>query len=108
MVDFLINEKWTLFDVVFLYFLPALPFKLDKIVGSLAKKCSPVSGRVIISHSQGRKVLEQQLQQYPDIVVSDLPGQTNLQRVAAAHSFDVAEFVDKPALYLVVLICSGA
>ncbi|XLU20350.1 hypothetical protein S245_056416, partial [Arachis hypogaea] len=40
-------------DVVFLYFLPALPFKLDEILGSLAKKCSP-GGQVIISHPQGR------------------------------------------------------
>ncbi|XP_052111236.1 uncharacterized protein LOC107470279 isoform X3 [Arachis duranensis] len=37
-----VPEKWAPLDVVFLYFLPALPFKLDEILGSLAKKCSPV------------------------------------------------------------------
>ncbi|KAK7259585.1 hypothetical protein RIF29_25194 [Crotalaria pallida] len=100
-----VPERWTPLDVVFLYFLPALPFKLDEILGALAKKCSP-GGRVIISHPQGREVLEQQRQQYPDIVVSDLPDKTNLQMVAAARSFDVAEFVDEPGFYLVVLVCS--
>lgn len=36
-----VPETWAPLDVVFLYFLPALPFKLDNILGSLAKKCSP-------------------------------------------------------------------
>ncbi|BAT85366.1 uncharacterized protein LOC124826611 [Vigna umbellata] len=100
-----VPEKWAPFDAVFLYFLPALPFKLDQILGSLAGKCAP-GGRVIISHPKGREVLEQQRQQYPDVVVSDIPDKTYLQSVAAAHSFDVAEFVDEPGLYLAVLICS--
>ncbi|XLU34797.1 hypothetical protein S245_070863, partial [Arachis hypogaea] len=33
-------KKWAPLDVAFLYFLPALSFKLDAILGSLAKKCS--------------------------------------------------------------------
>jgi hypothetical protein len=37
----IVPEKWSPFDVVFLYFLPALPFKLEDILGSLAPKCSP-------------------------------------------------------------------
>lgn len=102
-----VPEKWAPFDVVFLYFLPALPFGLDQVLGSLAGKCAP-GGRVIISHPKGREVLEQQRQQYPEIVVSDLPDKTHLHSVATAHSFDVAEFVDEPDLYLAVLICSRA
>ncbi|RDX94866.1 hypothetical protein CR513_22702, partial [Mucuna pruriens] len=102
-----VPEKWAPFDAVFLYFLPALPFNLDQVLGSLAAKCAP-GGRVIISHSKGREVLEQQRQQYPEVVVSDLPDKTYLQSVAAAHSFDVAEFVDEPGLYLAVLICTRA
>ncbi|MED6182364.1 hypothetical protein PIB30_027732 [Stylosanthes scabra] len=102
-----VPEKWAPLDIVFLYFLPALPFKLDEILGSLAKKCSP-GGRVIISHPQGRLVLEQQRKQYPEVVVSDLPDKTILQIVADAHSFDLAEFVDEHDLYLAVLIAPGA
>lgn len=34
-------EKWAQLDVVFLYFLPALPFKLDQVFGALAKRCLP-------------------------------------------------------------------
>lgn len=34
-------EKWSSFDVVFLYFLPALPFELGQVFGSLAKRCLP-------------------------------------------------------------------
>lgn len=67
-----------------------------------------VGGRVIISHPQGRQALEQQREQYPEVVVSDLPDKTYLQTVAAANSFDVAEFVDEPSFYLAVLICSRA
>uniref|UniRef100_A0A2P2JRH4 Uncharacterized protein MANES_08G042600 n=1 Tax=Rhizophora mucronata TaxID=61149 RepID=A0A2P2JRH4_RHIMU len=36
-----VPEKWAPFDVVFLYFLPALPFSLDQVFGALAKCCSP-------------------------------------------------------------------
>jgi hypothetical protein len=36
-----VSEKWAPLDVVFLYFLPALPFKLDEVLGSLAKRFSP-------------------------------------------------------------------
>lgn len=67
-----------------------------------------VGGRVVISHPQGREVLKQQRQQHPEVVVSDLPDKKTLQKVAAAYSFDVAEFVDEPALYLAVLRCSRA
>ncbi|RYR33990.1 hypothetical protein Ahy_A10g048694 [Arachis hypogaea] len=76
---------------------------LDEILGSLAKKCSP-GGRVIISHPQGRLVLEQQRKQYSKVVVLDLPDRTSLQIVADAHSFDLAKFVDEPDFYLAVLI----
>ncbi|KAL5059501.1 hypothetical protein RYX36_031105 [Vicia faba] len=101
----IVPDTWAPFDAVFLYFLPALPFKLEDILASLAPKCSP-GGRVIVSHPQGREILKQQRQQYPEVVVSDLPDKAHLQSVAAAYSFDVAEFVDEPDFYLAVLICS--
>lgn len=59
--------------------------------------------RVVISHPQGREVLKQQQQHYPDVINSDLPEKTTLQKVAADHSFDMVEFVDEPSFYLAVL-----
>ncbi|KAJ9695575.1 hypothetical protein PVL29_010852 [Vitis rotundifolia] len=97
-----VPEKWTPFDVVFLYFLPALPFELDRIFGELAKRCLP-GARVVISHLQGREVLEQQRRQYPDVIISDLPDKMTLQKVAADHSFEMTEFVEEPGFYLAVL-----
>ncbi|GAV63979.1 hypothetical protein CFOL_v3_07497 [Cephalotus follicularis] len=97
-----VPEKWAPLDVVFIYFLPGLPFKLDQVFGMLAQRCSP-GARLVISHPQGRKVLEQQRKQFPDVVVSDLPDETALQKVAADHCFEMAEFFDEPGLYLAVL-----
>lgn len=37
----IVPHKWAPFDAVFLYFLPALPFKLEDVLGSLAPKSSP-------------------------------------------------------------------
>ena len=34
-------EKWTAFDVVYLYFLPALSSELDQVLAALAKRCLP-------------------------------------------------------------------
>ncbi|KAK4413078.1 hypothetical protein Salat_2955000 [Sesamum alatum] len=95
-------EKWTHFDVVFLYFLPALPFELDQVLAVLASRCLP-GARLVISHPGGRQILEEQQQQYSDIVVSDLPEQMTLKSTAANHSFEVVEFVDEPGFYLAVL-----
>ncbi|KAL2924120.1 Penicillin G acylase [Bienertia sinuspersici] len=97
-----VPEKWAPLDVVFLYFLPALPFKLDDIFKTLANRCSP-GASVVISHLQGRQALEQQRQQYPDIVVSDLPEKMKLEKVASEHSFRLKDFVDDSSLYLAVL-----
>lgn len=97
-----VPEKWAPLDVVFLYFLPGLPFKLDEIFKTLSSRCSP-GARVVISHLQGKQALEQQQQQYPDIIVSDLPDKMTLEKVASDHSFVVKEFVDDSGFYLAVL-----
>lgn len=102
-----VSEKWAPLDVVFLYFLPALPVKLDEVLGSLAKRCSP-GARLVISHPQGREVLEQQKKQYQDVVTSDLPDKMTLQKAAANHSFEMVEYVDEPGFYLTVLRLSDA
>ncbi|CAN0879117.1 hypothetical protein LINGRAHAP2_LOCUS12860 [Linum grandiflorum] len=100
-------EKWTSLDVVFLYFLPALPSKVDDVLDKLAKHCSP-GARVVISHPQGREKLERQRQEYPELIVSELPDEISLQEVASSRSFEVAEFVDEPGFYLAVLRFSGS
>lgn len=96
-----VPQKWTPFDVVFLYFLPALPFQLHLLFQSLAKHCLP-GARIVMSHPQGREVAEKQRQKFPEVVISDLPDEMTLQKVAADHSFQMTEFVDEPALYLAV------
>ncbi|OMO68901.1 hypothetical protein COLO4_29358 [Corchorus olitorius] len=97
-----VPEKWSPLDVVFLYFQPALPFKLDQIFEALAKRCSP-GARLVISHPQGRQVLEQQRQQFADVIIANLPDKTTLQKVAADHSFEMTDFVDEPGFYLATL-----
>ncbi|MCD7470974.1 hypothetical protein HAX54_011229 [Datura stramonium] len=97
-----VPEKWTPFDVVFLYFLPALPFELGQILEALRKRCLP-GARVVISHPQGRQAAEEQQKQYPDVVVSNLPDKMLLQNVAADHSIEVVKFVDEPGFYLAIL-----
>eukprot|EP00257_Ricinus_communis_P027697 XP_025015111.1 uncharacterized protein LOC8263224 isoform X2 [Ricinus communis] len=83
-----VPEKWAPLDVVFLYFLPVLPFKLDQVFGTLAQRCSQ-GARVIVSHLQGREVLEKQRKQYQDVIVSELPDKMTLQNVAANNSFQI-------------------
>lgn len=48
-------------------------------------------------------MLQQEQQQFSDVVVSDLPDRTTLQKVAADHSFGLTEFVDEDGFYLAVL-----
>ncbi|XP_027175744.1 uncharacterized protein LOC113775176 [Coffea eugenioides] len=95
-------EKWAPFEVVFLYFLPALPFQLGQILGTLAKHCLP-GARVVISHVQGRQMVQEQQKQYPDVVAAELPDKTTLQDVAADNTFELVKFVDEPGFYLAVL-----
>lgn len=97
-----VPEKWIPFDVVFLYFLPALPFKLDQIFGALIRRCSP-GARIVISHLGGREALDQQRKLSPDVVIADLPDKVTLESVASDHSFKMIEFVDDPGFYLAVL-----
>lgn len=97
-----VPEKWAPFDVVFLYFLPGLPFDLAQIFGALSKCCSP-GARVVISHLQGREAAELQKKDYPDVAVSELPDKMTLESISAHYSFKLGDFVDEPRFYLAVL-----
>ncbi|XP_043693493.1 uncharacterized protein LOC122643973 [Telopea speciosissima] len=97
-----VPEKWTPFDVVFLYCLPALPFELDQIFKALAARCSS-GARLVISYSQGREAVEKQKQNHSDVIVHDLPDKVTLEKVAVDHSFEITEFIDEPGFYLSVL-----
>ncbi|GJW65482.1 hypothetical protein Tco_0117366 [Tanacetum coccineum] len=87
-----VPEKWAPFDVVFLYFVPGLPFDLGQVFGALCKNLGglaasgeillfsfvdmQVSARIVISHPKGREILKQQKAEHPDAVVADLPDKT--------------------------------
>ncbi|PRQ44433.1 hypothetical protein RchiOBHm_Chr3g0479231 [Rosa chinensis] len=102
-----VPDKWAPLDVVFLYFLPAVPFNLGQVFGAVANCFSP-GARLVISHPQGRDVLEKQRQQYPDVITSDLPEKRTLKEVAAEHFFELTDYVDEQGLYLAVLKFVGA
>ncbi|KAL9237785.1 hypothetical protein vseg_012292 [Gypsophila vaccaria] len=95
-------EKWAPFDVVFLYYVPAFPFKLEETFKTLACRCTP-GARVVISHLKGRQGLEQERRKYPDNVVSNLPDKSTLESVASIHSFSMRQYIDDPNFYLAVL-----
>ncbi|KAL9259818.1 hypothetical protein AKJ16_DCAP01110 [Drosera capensis] len=97
-----VPEGWAPFDAVFLYFLPAMPFELDEVLAVLSARCSP-GARVVISHLQGKQLLERQRQQYPDVVVSGLPDMGTSEKIGAKHSFVLKEFEDELGFYLAVL-----
>ncbi|XP_047317328.1 uncharacterized protein LOC124920810 [Impatiens glandulifera] len=102
-----VPSKWESFDVVFLYFLPASPLKLDQILQTISSRCSP-GARIVISHPQGREALEEQRRQNPDVIVSQLPDKGTVEKVAGSCSFEMSEFVDEPGLYLAVLKFSSS
>lgn len=59
--------------------------------------------RVVISDLQGREGVKRQMDDHPDVVTSDLPHRSDLEKVAAHHSLEICEFVDDPNFYLAVL-----
>ncbi|XP_065857368.1 uncharacterized protein [Euphorbia lathyris] len=99
-----VPEKWGPLDVVFLYFVPALAIELDEVFGKLAKHCLKKGGRVVISQTEGRQVLEQQRKEYGDVIVSELPDKRSLLNIAAHNSFQLTHYVDEPGFYLAVLL----
>ncbi|PKA65156.1 hypothetical protein AXF42_Ash013277 [Apostasia shenzhenica] len=95
-------------DVVFVCYFPGMGVTTDQLLSSVAGRCSP-GARLVISFDQGRQVIEGKHHlQHPDMVKSVLPERTNLEKAAAAYSFQLVEYVDEPAFYLAVLSFSGS
>ncbi|KAK1307803.1 hypothetical protein QJS10_CPA09g00325 [Acorus calamus] len=97
-----VPERFGPFDAVFLCFLPGMSMPLDWVLEALIGRCSE-GARIVISYAQGRNIIKQQQQQFPDMVTSDLPDRSTTDKAAANHSFRVSEFVDDPTFYLAVL-----
>ncbi|ERN11166.1 uncharacterized protein LOC18439356 [Amborella trichopoda] len=97
-----VPAKWAPFDAIFLCFFPALPCSLDRLFGALVERCSP-GACVVISYAQGREIVERQRQRYPEMVTSDLPDKDTLEKLAAANSFQITDFIDEPNFYLATL-----
>lgn len=57
----------------------------------------------MISDLHGRECVKRQKEEHPDVVTSDLPHRSDLEKVAAHHSLEICEFVDDPTFYLAVL-----
>lgn len=56
---------------------------------------------------QGRKSLEQQRREHPDVVTSDLPSRPILEKSASGNNYELVEYIDDPSLYLAVLQFQG-
>lgn len=100
-------QKFSRFDAVVVCYFPGMGVTLHQLLSSVASRCSP-GGRLLISFDQGKQVIEGvHRQQYPEMVTSGLPERAALGSAAAAHSFDITEFVDEPTFYLAVLTFTG-
>ncbi|XP_020104095.1 uncharacterized protein LOC109721088 [Ananas comosus] len=99
-----VPEKFAPFDAVFVCYFPGMGLSIAELLESLAPRCSP-GARVVICFDQGRQVVEQHWQQYPDMVTADLPDKALLEKAATENSYQITEFVDEPNFYLAVLRC---
>uniref|UniRef100_A0A0D9VRG7 Uncharacterized protein n=1 Tax=Leersia perrieri TaxID=77586 RepID=A0A0D9VRG7_9ORYZ len=97
-----VPERFDAFDAVFVCYFPGMGVSAAALVKSLAKRCSK-GARVVIFLDQGRQNLEQHRREHPEVVTSDLPNRTSLEKAIAGSKFEIVEFVDETALYLAVL-----
>jgi hypothetical protein len=66
-----------------------------------------LGARVVIFLDQGRQNLAEHRREHPDIVFSDLPSRSSLEKAAAGSKYEITEFVDESTLYLAVLQFQG-
>ncbi|TVU47817.1 hypothetical protein EJB05_07426, partial [Eragrostis curvula] len=97
-----VPERFNDFDAVFVCYFPGMGVSAAALLKSLTKRCSK-GARVVFFLDQGRQTLEQHRREHPDIVTSDLPSRSALEKAAAGNKYEVAEFIYEPSLYLAVL-----
>ncbi|GJN40559.1 hypothetical protein PR202_gb29790 [Eleusine coracana subsp. coracana] len=101
-----VPERFNDFDAVFVCYFPGMGISAAALLKSLAKRCSK-GARVVIFLDQGRQNLEQQRREHPDVVTSDLPSRSALEKAASGNKYILAEFADDSNLYLAVLQFQG-
>lgn len=98
--------RFDAFDVVFVCYFPGMGVTADALLKSLAKRCCK-GARVVIFLEQGRQNLAEHRREHPDIVFSDLPSLSSLEKAASGSKYEIVEFVDESALYLALLQFQG-
>ncbi|WVZ56115.1 hypothetical protein U9M48_006694 [Paspalum notatum var. saurae] len=101
-----VPERFNDFDAVFVCYFPGMGVSTAALLKSLAKRCSK-GARVVMFLDQGRDNFEQHRREHPDVVTSDLPSKSALEKAASENKYEIAEFVDEPSLYLAVLQFQG-
>jgi hypothetical protein len=66
-----------------------------------------LGARVVMFLDQGRQNFEQHRREHPDVVTSDLPSKSSLEKAASGNKYEITEFVDESTLYLAVLQFQG-
>uniref|UniRef100_A0ACD5XMY4 Uncharacterized protein n=1 Tax=Avena sativa TaxID=4498 RepID=A0ACD5XMY4_AVESA len=101
-----VPERFDAFDVVFVCYFPGMGVTAAALLRSLAKRCCK-GARVVMFLDQGRQNLVEHRREHPDIVFSDLPSRSSLEKAAAGSKYEIVEFVDESTLYLAVLQFQG-
>ncbi|OEL34131.1 hypothetical protein BAE44_0004850 [Dichanthelium oligosanthes] len=101
-----VPERFDDFDVVFVCYFPGMGISAAALLKSLAKRCSK-GARVVMFLDQGRQSFEQQRREHPDVVTSDWPSKSSLEKAASGNKYEITEFVDEPTMYLAVLQFQG-
>ncbi|PUZ42040.1 hypothetical protein GQ55_9G551900 [Panicum hallii var. hallii] len=101
-----VPERFDDLDAVFVCYFPGMGVSAAALLKSLAKRCSK-GARVVMFLDQGRQNFEQHRREHPDVVTSDLPSKSSLEKAASGNKYEITEFVDEPTLYLAVLQFQG-
>nr|CAB3501488.1 unnamed protein product [Digitaria exilis] len=103
-----VPERFNDFDVVFVCYFPGMGISAAALLKSLAKRCSKGETRAkIVMFLEDRQNFEQHRREHPDVVTSDLPNKSSLEKASSGNKYEIIDFVDEPTLYLAVLQFQG-